>query len=40
MTSYLTDVKAVIPYLYQTHHLIGYDMEDKDIQCVVADIYK
>lgn len=38
VASYLSDVQSVIPYLYQTHHLIGDDVEDEDVKRVVAGI--
>ena len=38
VTAYLSDVQSVIPYLYQTHHLIGDDVEDEDVKRVVAGI--
>jgi hypothetical protein len=40
MATYLTDIQAVVPYLYQANHLVGYNVEDKDIQRVVARIYQ
>ena len=40
MASYLLEIQTVIPYLYQTHHLVGYDVEDKYVQSMVACIYQ
>ena len=38
VTAYLSDVHSVIPYLDETHHLIGDDVEDEDVECMVAGI--
>ena len=38
VTAYLPDVQAVVPYLDQTHHLIGDDVENEDVKRVVAGI--
>ena len=40
MTAYLSYVQTVVPYLDKTHHLIGDDVEDEDVQGVVACIDK
>ena len=40
VTAYLSRVKSVVPYLQQTHHLVGDDVEDEDVQRVVACIYQ
>ena len=34
----LPDVETVVPYLQQTNHLIGNDVEDEDVERVVARI--
>ena len=38
VTAYLPDVQAVIPYLYQAHYLVGDDVEDEDVERMVAGI--
>ena len=38
MTAYLTDVEPVIPDLNETYHLVGDDVEDEDVERVVAGI--
>jgi hypothetical protein len=40
VATYLSDVKAIVPYLYQTDCLIGNNVEDKDVKRVVACIDK
>ena len=40
VTAYLSDVQSVVPYFYQAHHLIGDDVENKDVECVIAGIDK
>lgn len=34
----LSDVHSVVPYLNQTHHLVGDDVEDENVQRMVASI--
>ena len=38
VATYLTDVKAVVPYLQQTDRLVGDNVEDEDVERVVASI--
>ena len=38
VAAYLPDVEAVIPDFEQTDRLVCYDVEDKDVKRVVADI--
>ena len=40
VTSYLVDVKSIVPYLYETDNLIGYDVEDKDIERMITCVNK
>ena len=40
VASYLSRVKSVIPYLQQAYGLVCYDMEDEDVERVVASIGK
>ena len=40
VTADLSDVETIVPYLQQTDRLVGDDMEDKDIECMVAGIYE
>ena len=40
VTSYLVDVKSIVPYLYETDNLIGYDVEDKDIERMITCVGK
>ena len=40
VASYLVDVEPVVPDFDQADHLVGYDVEDKDIKCMVACIGK
>ena len=38
VAAYLAAIQSVIPYLHKTHHLIGHDVEDEDVQRVIACI--
>ena len=38
VTAYLSRIEAIVPDLQQTDGLIGYDMEDEDIEGVIARI--
>ena len=40
VASYLVDVETVVPYLDQADYLVGYDVEDKDVKCMVACVGK
>lgn len=40
VATYLSWVEAIVPDFEQTHCLVGHDVEDKDVEGVVAGIHQ